>query len=529
MTRHFPVWTRRVWVIPAVFFIFFLGLPLVVLTWETLSIEAFRSFLSSTPWSIALLASIQSVISVAISLLIGIPIAGVLARYQFIGRSVLTALVTVPFVLPTVVVALGFRSLFGDVVEPGLLLVVLAHAYINIAVITRVVGAQWSTIDQRTVIVARTLGASPWRVFRTLTLPVLTPSILAASCIVFVFSFTSLGIVTILGDGSSTRTLEQNILRQSSVLLDFPGALASALLQLLVVGFVFALAARTRRGFGGSDTPGVRVIETLNRPRSTREKLWVGTIAILAFTLVVAPIASIVIASFGSATGLSLQWWTALGELNSQFARIGSPLDALLLSLSIAVFTALIAAFVGGAAAISVMGRNPLIAVFSLIPLGLSAATLGLGTLLAFGRAPLDLRDTGLLIPIAHALVAVPLVVAVAAPALRNADPRRLIVASSLGAHPNRAWWTAYGGLVRTVMLAAGGLAGAVSLGEFGAASFLARADSPTVPVQIAKLLSRPGEAAYATAAVLSVVLVIGTVALMMLVERLNTREVQHR
>ena len=496
---------------------------------ETLSVETVSAFFSGTPWTIALLASIQSLISVALSLAIGIPIAGVLARYQFVGRSVLTALVTVPFVLPTVVVALGFRSLFGNLIQPGLLLVVLAHAYINIAVITRVVGAQWATIDRRALIVARTLGASPWRAFRTITLPTLTPSILAASCIVFVFSFTSLGIVTILGDGGSTRTLEQSILRQSAVLLDFPGALASALIQLLVVGLVFALAARTRRRAQGANTQGVVTVESLKRPRSVGEKMWVSSIALIALSVVMAPIASIFVASLSSSSGITIQWWSSLGELSSGFARIGSPLDALLLSVSIAVFTALIASLIGGAAAIAVMGRNPLIAVFTLIPLGLSAATVGLGTLLAFGRAPIDLRDTGLLIPIAHALVAVPLVVAVAAPALRNADPRRLIVASSLGANPNKAWWTAYGSLVRTVMLAAGGLAGAVSLGEFGAASFLARADSPTVPVQIAKLLGRPGEQAYATAAVLSVVLIVGTVALMMIVERLNAREVTQR
>lgn len=506
-----------------------MGLPLVVLIRETLSVQTVGALVSSSPWSVAALATVQSLISVALSLAIGIPIAGVLSRYQFTGRTVLIALVTVPFVLPTVVVALGFRSLFGDFIQPGLLLVVLAHAYINIAVVTRVVGAQWSTIDRRTLTIARTLGASPWHAFRTITLPTLAPSVLAASCIVFVFSFTSLGIVTVLGDGSSTRTLEQSILRQSSVLLDFPGALASALIQLLFVGVAFAVAARTRRARSDSTAQGVQSVESLVRPRRGREQLWVRFVAITALIIVVAPVVSIVMASFNSQSGLTAQWWTSLGQLNTEFARIGSPLDALLLSISIAIFTALIAALIGGAAAIAVMGRNPLIAVFALIPLGLSAATVGLGTLLAFGRAPIDLRDTGLLIPIAHALVAVPLVVAVAAPALRNADPRRLVVASSLGANPNRAWWTAYGSLVRTVMLGAGGLAGAVSLGEFGAASFLARTDSPTVPVQIAKLLSRPGEQAYATAAVLSVVLIVGTVALMLLVEKLNTRDVQRQ
>ena len=518
------MWVKRAWVVPVVFFSAFLLYPLIVLTQTALTTETFDSLTSSGPWRIALIATVQSLMSVGLSLALGLPIAGVLTRYRFPGRTFLWALVTVPFVLPTVVVALGFQSLLGGILEPGILLVVLAHAYINIAVVVRIVGAQWSAINSQQLIVARTLGSNPWRVFWTVTVPHLKPSILASSCVVFVFSFTSLGIITILGDGTTTRTLEQTILRQSSVLLDFPGALASAILQLLVVSAALFIAARSRGAAltlrTGNSTQG----NNLKFASTPTERTWVTVIAIVTAIFVIAPIASIAIDSFTSRDGFTLTWWESIPQASDTFSRLGSPLSALTLSLIIAAFTALIAAFVGGAAAIAVMGRNPLIAFLSLIPLGLSAATVGLGTLLAFGRPPIDLRSTGLLIPIAHALVAVPLVVAIAAPVLRAADPRRMIVASSLGASRNRAWWTAYGGLTRTVMLAAGGLAGAVSLGEFGAASFLARADSPTVPLQIAKLLSRPGEQAYATATVLSVVLILATLALMLTVDRMNVR-----
>jgi thiamine transport system permease protein len=162
------------------------------------------------------------------------------------------------------------------------------------------------------------------------------------------------------------------------------------------------------------------------------------------------------------------------------------------------------------------------ISLLAIVPLGVSSATLGLGTLLAFGRPPLDLRATGLLVPIAHSLVAVPLVVAVVAPALRATDARTMSVASSLGAAPTRAFLTAYGPVLRVVMLASAGLACAVSLGEFGAASFLARAGSPTVPVQIVRLLSRPGEQSYGVAAVLAVVLVALTLAVLLVVDRLG-------
>ncbi len=113
-----------------------------------------------------------------------------------------------------------------------------------------------------------------------------------------------------------------------------------------------------------------------------------------------------------------------------------------------------------------------------------------------------------------------------ATPSLRTVDPRRYFVALSLGAGPLRAWWTAFGTVFSGVMLAAGGLAAAVSLGEFGAATLLSRTDSPTVPVQIARLLSKPGEWAFATAAVLSVILVVMTMSLLLVVDRIASRRV---
>ena len=221
----------------------------------------------------------------------------------------------------------------------------------------------------------------------------------------------------------------------------------------------------------------------------------------------------------------SLDWWSSAGSIDAGTTRIGSPLSALSTSLGYALVTALVAAVVGGLAAVAVVapGRARVVAVLAMIPLGVSSATLGLGTLLAFGRPPFDLRATGLLVPIAHALVAVPLVVAVVAPALRGTDARSVAVASSLGARPTRAFLTVYGPVLRVVMLASAGLAAAVSLGEFGAASFLTRAGAPTVPVQIVRLLGRPGEQSYGVAAVLAVMLVALTLTIVLLVDRLGT------
>lgn len=476
--------------------------------------------LTGSVGSVLGLSLLQASASTVLALAVGLPLAGVVSRFRFHGRALAQALLTVPFVMPTVVVALAFRAMLGSAMPQGLVLVVLAHAYVNLAVVVRVVGSTWAQLDDGYEQVARSLGASAWQAWRTVTLPSLAGSIIAAAAIVFTFSFTSLGIALLLGD-SSTRTLESTILRQAGTLLDFPGAAATALLQLAVVVAVLAAG-----GLLSMRAPRRPLRPPVLRPLPARGRLLIPTAAGAGAVLALLPVAALVLASLRSTRGWTLQWWTGLGSVDAGTDRIGSPLSALATSLGYAVMTAVVAGIVGGLAAIAVLthGRTRLIAIVAMAPLGISAATLGLGTVLAFGRPPVDLRGTGLLVPLAHALVAVPLVVAVAAPALRAADPRRALVAASLGAAPTRAFLAAYGHVLRTVSLAAAGLAAAVSLGEFGAASFLARAGSPTVPVQIARLLSRPGEQSYGTAAALAVVLVAVTLALTLAADRLGRR-----
>ena len=526
-STNLPRWLPWAWLLPAAFLAAFLLFPLGSLV-TTIAAGTGSSILGrlASPglWQVAGLAAGQAVMSTALALLIGLPIANVVTRYRFRGRALAQALVTVPFVLPTVVVALAFRSLLGASLPQGLLLVVIAHAYVNLAVVVRIVGAQWSQLDPDLENVARTLGASRSRAFLDVTLPSLRPAIASSAAVVFVFSFTSLGIVLILGD-SVTRTLESQVLRQTSVLLDFPGAAATAFVQLLVVTVVLiAGALATRRN------PTRLMRPARLRPVPTRplaRTMLFATVG-LAYLIVLAPVLALVATSFRSASGWTLAWWSAIGSVDAGTTRLGSPLSALATSLGYALVTAAVAAVIGGLAAVAVLapGRARVISLLAMIPLGVSAATMGLGLLLAFGRPPIDLRGSGLLVPVAHSLVAVPLVVAVVMPALRSADGRVASVAASLGARPSRAFLTAYGPVLRTVIVASAALAGAVSLGEFGAASFLTRAGAPTVPVQIVRLLGRPGELSVGVAAALAVVLVALTLTLVLLVDRMGRQRV---
>ncbi len=192
-------------------------------------------------------------------------------------------------------------------------------------------------------------------------------------------------------------------------------------------------------------------------------------------------------------------------------------------SLSYAVVAMLIAVVVGGLAACAIAyarrGGDAVDSAFTL-PLGTSAVTVGFGLLITFASAPFDLRGSWIIVPIGQALVAVPLVVRLVLPVLRSVDPRLREAAASLGSSPARTWRTVDLPVLGRALAVGAGFAAAVSLGEFGATSFLARTSAPTLPVEIAHLMSRPGQASVGQAAALSVVLVVLTGAVVALVER---------
>jgi thiamine transport system permease protein len=163
---------------------------------------------------------------------------------------------------------------------------------------------------------------------------------------------------------------------------------------------------------------------------------------------------------------------------------------------------------------------------FFMLPLGVSAVTLGFGFLITLDQPPLDLRDSPLLVPVAQALVALPLVVRTLAPVLGGIDDRQRQAAASLGAGALRTLTTVDLPVLWKPLLAAAGFAFAASLGEFGATSFLAREDFPTMPLVIFRLLGHPGELNYGMALAASVVLASTTAVVMLLVERLRVTSV---
>ncbi|MFJ5839606.1 ABC transporter permease [Streptomyces shenzhenensis] len=485
----------------------------------------------------------QALASTALTLLVALPGAYVFARLDFPGKRVLRAVVTVPFVLPTVVVGTAFLALVG---RGGLLddlwgvrldttvwAILLAHVFFNYAVVVRTVGGLWSGLDPRQEEAARMLGAAPLTAWRTVTLPALAPAVAAAALMVFLFTFTSFGVVQILG-GPTFATLEVEIYRQTSQIFDLSTAAVLTLVQFAAVAAVLAVHAWTVR----RRETALRLVDaslTARRPRGAGQWALLAGVLATVVALVLLPLGVLVQRSLDAP---GLRYYRALTHEDGGTFLV-APIAAVGNSLRYAVVATAIAVLIGSLAAAALSRLPParprsaggtpvadrIVRGFDallMLPLGVSAVTVGFGFLIALDAPPLDLRQSWILVPLAQALVGVPFVVRTMLPVLRAVDGRLREAAAVLGASPWRVWREVDLPLVRRALLVAAGFAFAVSLGEFGATVFIARPDNPTLPVAVARLLGRPGDLNYGQAMALSTILMVVCAAALLVLERLR-------
>ncbi|WP_371657094.1 MULTISPECIES: ABC transporter permease [unclassified Streptomyces] len=477
----------------------------------------------------------QALASTALTLLIALPGAYVFARFDFPGRQLLRAVVTVPFVLPTVVVGTAFLALLG---RGGLLdelwgvrldttvwAILLAHVFFNYAVVVRTVGGLWAQLDPRQEEAARVLGASRFAAWRTVTLPALGPAVAAAALMVFLFTFTSFGVVQILG-GPTFSTLEVEIYRQTAQLLDLPTAAVLTLVQFAAVGAVLAVHAWTVRR-RESALKLVDPARTARRPRGAGQWTLLAAVLAVVAVLILLPLGVLVARSLDTPDGYGFGYFRSLQSVGAGGTFLVPPLEAVWNSVQYALAATGIAVVVGGLAAAALTRRGGrLVRGFDallMLPLGVSAVTVGFGFLITLDRPPLDLRTSWILVPLAQALVGVPFVVRTMLPVLRAVDGRLREAAAVLGASPLRVWREVDLPLVRRALLIAAGFAFAVSLGEFGATVFIARPDRPTLPVAVARLLGRAGDLNYGQAMALSTILMVVCALSLLLLEHLRT------
>ncbi len=500
--------------VPALFIGYFFVYPVVrilILGLSELGVGA--GALESRLFRVGWFTLWQATLSTLGTFLLAAPLTWAVSNYEFRGRRLATALVTVPFVLPTVVVGSAFVALGW---RGSVWAILAAHIFFNVAVVVRTVSTLWGRIDPTLLEAGRALGGSEARVFWHVTLPLLRPALAAAASIVFLFTFTSFGVVLILG-GFRYATLEVEIYRQAVTLFDLPLAAALAVVQL--IGVSGALYAYSRYQETRAVAWTLAGEASRRRPRgSTR---WVVALSVLGTLGVLAvPPAVLVARSLGG---------SAYQRLLQDDRVVGTPIVSAGNSIVFALVAMMVAAIIGMMAATVISARAGRLSrwfdLVLMLPLGTSAVTIGFGFIVALGW-PVDLRASVLLIPLAHALVAVPFVVRSTVPTLRSISPETREAAAVLGASPLRVWRNIDLPIVSKAALVGAAFAFVISLGEFGATSFIARPTTPTIPTMIFRLLSRPGESSFGMAMALSVVLAALTAAVVLLIDRARVGDV---
>ncbi len=463
---------------------------------------------------IAWQTTLQALVSTIGAVAVGVPAAYCYARFRYPGRRLIWLGVAVPFVLPTIVISSGFLSLVGSAGlgrgAPGSwTLIVIAHVSVNLAVVIRTVAGRLQTIDPRIEETARALGRGRLRA-AWVSIAAARDSVLGAAVIVFLFCLTSFGIVAVLG-GGAVSTIEIEIWYRTTQLGDFSAGAVLAIAQLLVVLAVLLLHLRTLRRRGQA-----RAVTSARLVRPSGAAAWAIVVVLGAVQIacIAVPVAALLVRSLQVNGSWGLAHYTHLGDALAGTSLQVSPLRAAFNSLGVGAIAAAVATVAGTAAAVALARRQrgaALLEVSMMLPLATSAATVGFGILLAYSSSPFDLRGSPLAIPLAEATIAMPLVARALVPVFSAIDRHQLDSASTLGAGPWRRLRTVVVPVVRPALALAGGLAFAVSLGEFGATAFLARADSPTLPQLIFQLLGRPGDAAVGQGMAIGVLLVIVT------------------
>ena len=506
-----------------------------------LDLSSFAQLFSSEYYIGTLLFTFwQALLSTALTIALALPCAYVFARYRFKGKSILLSLSILPFVLPTVVVAMAFMSLLGKrglvndllatlfsldytpiQLERTLAIVIIVHVFYNFAIALRIMAGYWASQGLATEEAARTLGADEWSVWRDIRLPMIRPALLSAAVLVFTFTFTSFGVVLILG-GIRFATLEVQIYYQAVSIFNLPLAAALSLVQIVVMFAMMVLYTRTQRNVQLSLRGSAGIV----KPLATRvERLFVGGIVLFTSVLLFAPLLALLLRSLQVGGALDFSNFAALTEKSRGSLLFIAPLESVANSLRFALIAMLAALLLGLISAFMIARGGRLGRVFDpllMLPLATSAVTLGFGFIVALDEPPLNLRSTWLIIPISHTLVAFPFVVRSVLPSLRAIPLSVRESAQVLGARERELLRTIDLPLISRGLAVGAAFAFTVSMGEFGASLFVAQRESVTIPVVIYRLIGDPGLASYRQALAMSVILLLVCALGFLLIDRLR-------
>jgi thiamine transport system permease protein len=471
--------------------------------------DTLRVLDKASTWRIVWFSTWQATLSVLATFAIAVPVTWLIGRHEFPGRRALRAITTVGFLLPSVVVGAAFLAVLPREWHYTAWAVILAHAYFNVAVVVRVVGARLELLDSRLGAAARTLGATPTQAVRTVVFPFVRGAVVSASAVIFVYCFSSFAVVRLLG-GPSRNTMESDIALRAFGIGDLPGAVVMSVLQATTILSV----VMTVRGIASGEPVTIRSAPVALARLEGRLRWWAPTISIVTTAFVIVPLVAVAVRSVRFGDGTSFEAWRSISQHALWLSVVSSTRTAIAAGV-VGTLLALTTAF----AVVRLGVRGRLLDVATIVPLAVSPVTLGLGIVVTFDTGWFDWRGKWWFVAVAHTLVAFPLAVRVLVPVWRTVPRGLHATAAVLGADETQRLLHIDLRLLRRAIVAALGIIVAVSLGEFGAASLLSRDGAETLPVAIARLFARTGDLVRAQGFALATILIVACVAVLAVVE----------
>ncbi|MGH4036614.1 MAG: ABC transporter permease [Sphaerochaeta sp.] len=459
----------------------------------------------------------QAFVSTLLSLIIGLPGAYLLSNYDIRAKKTILGICTIPFVLPSILVILGFVSFYGNNGFLNQILmslfhledaplkilysykaIILAHAFYNFPVILLLVSTYWDNLDPKYEMSSYVFGASRLQTFFNVTLRRIIPSILSSSLLVFLFCFTSFSIILVLGGGPKFTTMEVEIYRRARISMDMNGAAAYSIVSIVFCVILLLLYIGSQKLISSSDSVVTTTYKKAKRPTSKIGSILSSLYFTLTGIFVLAPIISIIAKSFigtvsrGGAKTFTLKYYRQLFGLESSSGVMSDATPAILASLKIAIIVALVTVPMGLSLSVATKRKNSfssaLIELIGMLPLAISSVIIGLGYYLIAAKAPY-LSGTALVV-LAHLIISLPFAIRIITPELEKLPQSLSQSAMTLGAKPFRAFIDIELPLLKNALIKAAIFSFATSMGEINATLVLSSSKIETIPVVMYRLIA---------------------------------------
>ncbi len=496
----------------AVLLLFFL-IPVISVFKGTSPAALLSVFTDSYYLHIITFTVFQALLSAFFSILAGLPGAWIMAGIDFKGKKLIRSLTTIPFVLPSILVVLGFVLTFGNsgylnrfvmaltgTSQPPLKIlysfkaIILAHVFYNFPVSLRLISSAWSQIPENRYEAAKSLSAGKIRIFRTVTLPSLIPAVLVSFSLIFIFCFMSFAVILVLGGGPALSTIEVEIYRLARINLDINAAAALAGAgAVLTTVFTAAYIFLQKNSSGNSMDSGAGIKKIRFSSLSSPARLFAMVYILFIILIIAGPLTAVIVRSFQTQTGwggkisYTLRWYEQIMTPGITLKAIKNTLLFGAGSLLISLPAGLSAAWVG---AKSRGNTGRIIEIIFMLPIGISTVVLGLGYFRLISILPENFIKSGILIIFAHSVIGLPFIVRSLTASFRKINPSMIDAARSLGADTARVFFDIELPLVISNVISAAAFGFCISAGEINSAIILSDGGILTIPIAIYRLIS---------------------------------------